>query len=109
MAPSTPSTDAAPAPRRPARAGGWWASAAFVVAIATMTVSAEPAHALRVATYNLLQYPALSLSARQPYFRTVMDALDPDVLFCQEIDSAAGKDSMLNNVLNVVRPGEYVG
>jgi hypothetical protein len=103
-------TDAAPGPRRVTNLGrGRWASAAIAVTIAAMALSAEPAHAIRVATYNLLQYPALSLSARQPYFRTVMNALDPDVLFCQEIDSAAGKDSMLNNVLNVVRPGEYVG
>ena len=85
---------------------GRWASTAIAIAIAAMAMAAEPAHAIRIATYNLLQYPALSLSARQPFFRTVMDALDPDVLFCQEIDSAAGKDSMLNNVLNVVRPGE---
>lgn len=68
-----------------------------------------PAHALRVATWNLWQYPETDLADRQPLFRTVIAAMDPDILIAQEINSAAGKDSFLTNVLNVVQPGQWVG
>jgi hypothetical protein len=71
--------------------------------------TAAPAHAIRVATWNLLQYPTTALAARQPYFRTSMAALDPDLLVCQEINTAAGKDSFLLNVLGVIEPGQWSG
>jgi endonuclease/exonuclease/phosphatase family metal-dependent hydrolase len=79
---------------------------AALVAVALAT-QAPPAHALRVVTWNLLQYPAVSLSTRQPNFRTVMAAINADVVITQELDSAAGRDSFLTNVLNVVQPGEW--
>jgi endonuclease/exonuclease/phosphatase family metal-dependent hydrolase len=69
--------------------------------------AAPPAHALRVVTYNLLQYPGLSLSTRQPHYRTIMAAMNADVLIAQELNAAAGRDSFLNNVLDVVEPGQW--
>lgn len=78
--------------------------------LAGLVVSA-PAYALKVATWNLLDYddsttPSI-ITPRQPYFRTVMAALDPDVIFVQELLSAAAADSFLNNVCNVVEPGQW--
>jgi FlgD Ig-like domain len=70
---------------------------------------APPAHALRVVTWNITIYPGLALGFRQPHFRTVFANIEADVLIVQELGSAAGRDSLLNNVLNVVEPGEWVG
>lgn len=75
--------------------------------------AATPAHALRVTTWNLLAYGKnnqnSTFTARQADFRTVMAALSPDVLICQELDAPAAKDSFLINVLNVVEPGQWSG
>lgn len=80
---------------------------------AALLAVAAPAHALRVATWNLLQYgynnQTSTLTARQADFRTVMAALSPDVLICQELDAPMAKDSFQNNVLNVVEPGQWTG
>ena len=85
---------------------------ALLVALAMFAFAAlapTPAHALRVATYNLLKYPDVAIPARQPYMRTVMAALDPDIIFCQELNTNAGKDSFLVNVLGVIQPGQWTG
>jgi endonuclease/exonuclease/phosphatase family metal-dependent hydrolase len=68
---------------------------------------APPAHALRVVTWNMFAYPDYNLAARQPYFRTVMANIAADVLIVQELNSDAGRDSFLTNVLNVVEPGQW--
>lgn len=81
-----------------------------IAALAAMlALSAAPAHALKVVTWNMLQYPQTNLAARQPAFRTILAALDPDVLITQEMDTADSRDSLLNNVLNVVEPGQWTG
>ena len=67
----------------------------------------RPAHALRVVTWNLFAYPEYNLATRQPYFRTVMANIGADVLIVQELNSDAGRDSFLTNVLNVVEPGQW--
>jgi hypothetical protein len=75
-----------------------------MVLVATLTaVSAPPAQALRVTTWNLLNYPGLNLAGRQPHFRTVMTALQTDVMVVQELHSLAGADSFLN-VLKTAQP-----
>jgi endonuclease/exonuclease/phosphatase family metal-dependent hydrolase len=89
------------------RIGGPPGVAAALGASLLIACAAAPAHALRVVTWNLLQYPTSSLAARQPHFRTVMSSINADILFAQELNSAAGRDSFLNNVLNVVQPGEW--
>jgi hypothetical protein len=74
-------------------------------------LAGTPAHALKVATWNLLDYddstvPSI-ITPRQQYFRTVMAAMDPDVMIVQELLSQAAADSFLLNVLNVVEPGQW--
>jgi endonuclease/exonuclease/phosphatase family metal-dependent hydrolase len=85
----------------------WNFSRPAVFALLALACLAPPAHALRVVTWNITQYPGLALSTRQPHFRTVMAAMNADVVIAQELNSAAGRDSFLTNVLNVVQPGEW--
>ncbi len=80
----------------------------FAVAL-LVTCAAPPAHTLRIVTWNLFAYPGYNLAARQPYFRTVMANIHADVLIAQELNSQEGRDSLLNNVLNVVEPGQWAG
>jgi hypothetical protein len=78
---------------------------------AALFAAAPPAHALRVATWNLMEYDPSNggLTPRQPYFRTVIASLLPDIVISQETNTAAAKDSFLTNVLNVVDPGQWTG
>jgi endonuclease/exonuclease/phosphatase family metal-dependent hydrolase len=76
----------------------------FALAVTALTAFApRPAEALRFMTYNLLNYT----SGREVEFRTVLAQTQPDVLVVQEILSQTGVDNFLNNVLNVVNPGEW--
>jgi len=59
-----------------------------------------PAETFRIATYNALKFPESFAQSRIPYFKTVIDALDPDILVMQEFTAADGIDLFLNNVLN---------
>ncbi len=86
--------------------------------LALLAFAAPPAHALKVATYNLMGYenpgegpglPSPYITARQGNFRTVMTALDPDVIMVQEMNSATARDSFLLNVLGVIQPGQWAG
>ncbi len=79
--------------------------AAFVLCCAQS--NAQTAGPLRIATYNLLNYPGTTAAARNVAFRTVMWAMQPDLLVAQEVQSAAGVETFLQNVLRVVRPGAY--
>ena len=89
--------------RRPAAAP----ALALLVALAWLVAGAAPALALKVATWNVLNYPPADLANRQPNLRTVIAALDPDVIALQELKSRAGRDSFLTNVLNVAQPGQW--
>jgi len=51
-------------------------------------------------SYNILNYPGNTSSERNPYFRTVISSIDPDVIVVQEILSQDGVNEFLNNVLN---------
>ena len=93
------------------RSSGARAALRAAVALATLSwlfVGAAPALALKVATWNVISYTN-DVPGRQPYLRTVLAALDPDVIALQELKSAAARDSFLNNVLNVVQPGQWAG
>jgi len=80
------------------------------IAAATLAASA-PAHALKIATWNVLNYtdqnaqaPINTITPRQPYFRTVLQAMSPDIVIVQEMKDASSADSFLFNVLRVVEP-----
>ncbi len=51
-------------------------------------------------TYNLLNYPGSDTNIRNPYFRTVISSINPDILVVNEITSLTGVNTFLANVLN---------
>jgi len=60
---------------------------------------------VRVMSYNLLNYPELSAftadtSTRNPEYRRIIQAANPDILVVQELNSQAGFTGFLNNVMN---------
>ncbi|MGH7731735.1 MAG: choice-of-anchor D domain-containing protein, partial [Candidatus Eiseniibacteriota bacterium] len=75
------------------------------LALLAVLVLAPPAHALRVVTWNVARYSGSA--ALQPAMRTIVTGMNPDVIILQELNSAAGRDEFLNNVLNNVQPGEW--
>lgn len=82
------------------------------LALAVMALGLLPASqalAIRAVTWNVYAYPSVQLSTRQPHFRTIVDSLHADIIVAQELNSQAGSDSFLTNVLNVVEPGEWTG
>ena len=94
------------------------APARFAPIVALLLFIAAPAHALKVATWNLMAYespgegpgtPSPFITSRQANFRTVMAALDPDVIVAEEINSQAAADSFRLDVLGNVAPGAWSG
>lgn len=55
---------------------------------------------IKIMTYNLLNYPNTDTNIRNPHFRTIINAVNPDVLVVSEINTQSGVNSFLNNVLN---------
>jgi exonuclease III len=82
-----------------------WAHVALAAAIAVLLCT--PAHALRVVTYNVLNFPGTTGAARVDDFRTVIDQINPDVVFVQEMLSQSGVTQFLNSVMNYNHPGVY--
>jgi len=64
---------------------------------------------VKIVSYNLLGYPGSDTTTRNPYFRTVISSLNPDILVVQEITSQSGVDGYLNNVMNVDRTDYSAG
>ncbi|MDI6767478.1 MAG: hypothetical protein QME52_11705 [Bacteroidota bacterium] len=62
---------------------------------------------IRVATYNILNYPGTTASIRNPHFRRVVHTMYPDILVVQEILSQTGVNDFLSNVLNTYQAGLY--
>ena len=89
----------------PIRSALDWRTCSAVALLALLLV--PPAHALRVVNYNLMYYPNVNVSGRNPYFRTAMSPLGADVVIAQELYSSAGIDSFRLNVLNVLEPGQW--
>lgn len=96
----------APEPSRPRAARALPGLFTLLCVLPALTAPA-PAHAFRVVNYNITNYPSVILAQRQPAFRKVLSPLGPDVLVAQEVQSQAGVDSFLTNVLNVIEPGQW--
>ena len=76
-------------------------------ALGLVATLVAPAHALRVVDYNILNYPGTSATVRNPLFRTILNPVAADVLVTEEMSSASSADDFLNNVLNVMEPGQW--
>ncbi len=55
---------------------------------------------VRIATYNILNFPSALGSQRLDDFRIVVRAIDPDILVVQELESATGMRTFLDQVMN---------
>lgn len=69
---------------------------------------AESALALRVCTYNLLQYNGSGSSSRTAYFQDILNEIQPDILVAQEVTSITAANYFKDQVLNGAGgPGGY--
>ncbi len=78
---------------------------ACVIALSLLLPST--ALALRVVTYNVLNFPGSTGTSRLDDFRIILEELDPDVLVVQEMLSETGMNQILDSALNYYSPGEY--
>ncbi len=72
-----------------------------------MSASYSQTDTLTIATYNILNYPGSDAAIRNPYFRSVIHSMKPDVLIVQEMQSQAGVTTFLNEVMNKYQSGLY--
>jgi endonuclease/exonuclease/phosphatase family metal-dependent hydrolase len=79
--------------------------APLVAGIALLAVTL-PAGALKVCTYNALNWPS-DYAERVDAFRLIMDEIDPDIVVLQEVLSWQGANLFRDDVLNYTVPGEY--
>lgn len=63
--------------------------------------------AVKVVSWNTLNFPGSTGAVREAHFRTVMDKLNPDVLIVQEMTSQAAVNQFLSRVMNSTSPGKY--
>ncbi len=82
-------------------------SVLFLIATLSTQVCHSQVDTLRIATYNLLKFPANNSAGRIPHFRTVIKSLQPDILIVQELQTAQGSLTFLNDVMNHGQPGVY--
>jgi hypothetical protein len=89
-------------PAEPVRA------AARVSAVLTslLLLLVSPAHALRLIDYNILNYPGSTGPTRDPFYRTILAPLSPDIVITEEIGTSQGIDEFVAN-LNVMEPGQW--
>ncbi|MBL0095346.1 MAG: hypothetical protein IPP46_01785 [Bacteroidetes bacterium] len=78
-----------------------WMSLLFIA----NSLCAQTQDQVKIMAYNLLNYPAISnpnadTALRNPYFRTVIEAANPDILVIEELNSLSGDLGFLNNVMN---------
>ena len=59
-------------------------------------------------SYNILNYPGSTGTARAPHFRTVLEASGPDLLVVQEVIGISGVNHFMANVLEVLEPGAWI-
>lgn len=78
----------------------------FAIPLMLVLAVSQPAAAVRVCTYNALNWPD-DYATRAPYFRTVMAEIDADVIVLQEVDSVLGVNKFYLDVLEQIAPGEY--
>lgn len=55
---------------------------------------------VRVCAYNILFYDSGEFATRDPHLRTVLGAINPDILFLQEISNVAAAQNIRDSILN---------
>ena len=82
--------------------------AATVLAVAAPVpgTGVRPAHAFRVATWNLLGYDDAAVPNRRTHMLQVLPGLDPDIMIVQELLTAPAADSFAN-LLKAAHPEKH--
>ncbi|MCK4914697.1 MAG: hypothetical protein KAS89_00930, partial [Candidatus Eisenbacteria sp.] len=78
----------------------------FLVAAVVLAVAAQPASAIKVCTYNALNFPN-DYVERVDAFRLVMDEIDADLIVLQEMETWQSANLFRDDILNYSVPGEY--
>ncbi len=78
----------------------------FLVATLVLAVAVQPASALKVCSYNILNFPNDYLE-REAAFQLVMEEIDADLIVVQEIESWQATAAFCDNILNYAEPGKY--
>ncbi|MGH7723814.1 MAG: choice-of-anchor D domain-containing protein [Candidatus Eiseniibacteriota bacterium] len=78
-----------------------------ILSILAAGLLSEPASAVRIVNYNLLNWSATSGPARVPYMRAIMRGTTPDIVVSQEMIDQGGVDLFRDQVLNVLEPGQW--
>ncbi len=81
--------------------------APILVAALLLTLLSQTALGLKVVTYNILNFPGTTGSAREDDFIKVCDELEADIIVVQEMLSQTGTDQFLDDILNYTVPGTY--
>ncbi len=63
--------------------------------------------AVKLVVWNALNYPGSTAPARNDDYRTIVNALKPDILVVQEVTSLEGAQQFLSEVMNFTFPGTY--
>ncbi len=63
---------------------------------------------LTLVDWNVLNFPGSYGAVRAPYFQQALDYMDPDIFVTQEIIGSSGRDYMVDNILEIIHPGEWV-
>ncbi|MBS1560102.1 MAG: hypothetical protein JSS89_00710 [Bacteroidetes bacterium] len=74
---------------------------AALTLILVACASVRATDTLRVCTYNVLAYSASNEDGRIPNYRIVLQAIDPDLLICQEVEDATMGPRFVNEVLTL--------
>ncbi|MCE9627497.1 MAG: hypothetical protein K8R56_06250 [Candidatus Eisenbacteria bacterium] len=93
-------------PRGPRHAARATALRLATRSLARLALLAAPAHALRLVNMNVLNYPGTTAATRDPLFRTILQAIAPDVLITCEMVNATGPTQFLAS-LNTMEPGQW--
>jgi len=82
-------------------------SRACTSALLVLTLSAPAAHAARIVSYNILNYPGTTGATRDPLFQTILGPLGADLVVTGETTSQAAVNEFLGSVLNTLEPGQW--
>ncbi len=75
-------------------------SALAIALIISVKAQPQELDSCLIATYNILNYPGTDTTSRNPYFRTIISSMNPDVLIVQEMSSQEGVDGFLDDIMN---------
>lgn len=93
---------------------------AIIIVLIPFLVVANTPDTINITSYNILNYPGSTGTARDPLFKTIIDSLQPDILVVEEVNNFTGAKRLLDSVMlksnadyalgtvinNTIAPGE---